>query len=103
MSSAATAKGASPLDAAQVRRLASFVRRVSGADRARSLSLQVASAVAALKTHLAKEAASKNGLFEDDDMFNLVRRRSARRSRWPDMAIRSLSGRPPAGRARFRR
>ena len=40
---------------------------------ARHRRRQVASAVAALKKHLAKEAAAKNGLFEDDDMFNLVR------------------------------
>lgn len=70
---------------------------------------QVASAVAALKKHLAKEAAAKNGLFEDDDMFNLVRacaeppRASAGRipegealpaSAGPRRALRALTRRP---------
>ena len=60
-----------------------------------AVSLQVASAVAALKKHLAKEAAAKNGLFEEDDMFNLVRaaRRAASRLHCHAM----LLARPPPG------
>ena len=59
------------------------------------MALQVASAVAALKKHLAKEAAAKNGLFEEDDMFNLVRaaRRAASRLHCHGM----LLARPPPG------
>ena len=96
--------GPSPLDAAQVRALGgarffAFVAPARGADGCSppAGALQVASAVAALKKHLAKEAAAKNGLFEEDNMFNLVRppRRAASRPH----CLGKLVGRPPPARA----
>ena len=75
-----------------------FSRRCARRRRSRLLAAgQVASAVAALKKHLAKEAAAKNGLFEEDDMFNLVRppRRAASRPH----CLGKLVGRPPPARA----
>jgi len=80
-----------------------FSRRCARGRRSRLLAAgQVASAVAALKKHLAKEAAAKNGLFEEDDMFNLVRapRRAASR---PHCLGRLLCRPPPARAACFGR
>ena len=92
----------SPLDAAQVRAVCGCARfRVvpppPGAHGCSppAVALQVASAVAALKKHLAKEAAAKNGLFEEDDMFNLVRAARHAASRLHCHAL--LLGRPPPG------